>query len=518
MEVMNHVLKKQYRDSVALMQTSSSLAQISGLNQISIVMGSEANISLLQESGLAGADLMNSEAKPGPNDLIIAVKGVDQAVLSTAIEQAVELLMQATADSGTEDIGSKQEAMCLSAGLAEAPETNLAIIATPGEYAAAEAKKALNLGLNTMIFSDNVSIEEELALKKLAIQKDLLVMGPDCGTAIIDGVPLAFANVVNRGPIGVIGASGTGIQQITSLIDSLGSGISHAIGTGGHDLSQEVGGLSMKQGLKLFCNDPKTEVIVMVSKPPAPEVEQEVLSEAAATGKTVIVNFIGSSLGKYEDSEALIFAKNLEEAAVLAVSKALDKPANQLELPQPEPYQAKFSSNQRWLRGIYTGGTFCFEATFLLEKRLGQVHSNTPVGKKSSLLDPWQSQEHTLIDMGDDLFTRGRAHPMIDPSFRLDRIKQEARDPETAVILFDVVLGHGAHADPAKELVEVITTAQKEALKEGRDLIFVGFVCGTKQDPQNLQKQLNQLQQAGVLLAPSNAKAVELAENLIAAI
>jgi FdrA protein len=171
---------------------------------------------------------------------------------------------------------------------------NLALISVLGDYAAAEAIKALRPGLSVMLFSDNVSLAHEREIKTLAREKNLLVMGPDCGTAIINGMPLGFANVVRRGAIGVVAASGTGLQEVTCCIDQLGAGISQALGTGGHDLHESIGGISMLYGLDALSADPDTRVIVLISKPPAPAVAEKILARARAAGKPVVVNFLGA--------------------------------------------------------------------------------------------------------------------------------------------------------------------------------------------------------------------------------
>jgi len=388
---------------------------------------------------------------------------------------------------------------------------NLALISTPGEYAAAEAFKALNLGLNVMLFSDNVELKDEIALKRFAQDHDLIVMGPDCGTAIINGIPLAFANVVRRGEIGVVAASGTGLQQVTCLIDRWGKGISQAIGTGGHDLHKEVGGISMLQGLKALAADQSTSVIVLISKPPSPEVAERVLKAAAGTGKPVVVNFLGAAPEGIRRPN-LYAAGTLEDAAAAAVALA---DGNRPEESRPKhPFFSmppRLAPGQRYIRGLYSGGTFCYEASLLLKKDFGQVYSNTAVDPEDRLGDVWTSRGHTIIDLGDDLFTRGRPHPMIDHRLRNERILKEARDPEVAVILCDVVLGHGSHPDPASEMVPVIQEAKDSADKAGRHLVVVGFVCGTSSDPQNLFKQEAALREVGVILAESNAQAVRMA-------
>ena len=398
--------------------------------------------------------------------------------------------------------------------LAAHADANLAMISTPGEYATAEALKALNLGLNVMLFSNNVSVPDEAMLKRTARDKGLIVMGPDCGTAIIDGIPLAFANVVRRGAIGVVGASGTGLQEVTVLVDRLGGGISQAIGTGGHDLSIEVGGISMLTGLDDLAHDPDTKVIVLISKPPAKEILDAILSRARASGKPVVVIFLGA------DPKALtggnIFgARTLEDAAraavALAQSRQPDAPDETIAVPAATP---KLAPGQKYIRGLFSGGTFCFQAAMLLQETL-DIHSNTKVGKSLPLDNMFKSEGHTVVDLGDDVFTRGRPHPMIDYRLRTERIVQEANDPETAVLLLDIVLGFGSNADPAAELVPALAAARDIAQKHGRAFICVGHICGTEGDPQGLASQTRTLEAAGVILTNSNAQAVRLARNII---
>jgi succinyl-CoA synthetase alpha subunit len=395
---------------------------------------------------------------------------------------------------------------------------NMALISTPGEYAAGEAMKALQLGLNVMLFSDNVPEEEELRLKRVASRRNLIVMGPDCGTAIINGVPLAFANVVKRGPIGAVGASGTGLQQVTVLVDRLGLGVSQAIGTGGRDLHSKIGGISMSKGLRDLATDPATRVIVLISKPPAAEVAERILSEARKAGKPVVVNFLGADPRKISGG-GVHGARTLEDAARAAVDIARGELPRQSygDLPPPLVGLPPLGPGQRYIRGLYSGGTFCYEAALLLDERLADVYSNTPVRPQGALEDLWRSHHHTLIDLGDDVFTRGRPHPMIDFRLRNERIAKEAEDPETAVILLDVVLGYGAHPDPAAALAPAIAEARKIAARGKRGLAFVASVCGTSADPQNLERQEAALTAAGVLLAQSNAGAARLAAALVGA-
>src|SRR5579863_6628715 len=500
------VIRNFYRDSVALMQLSSSLGKLPHIRQASAVMASEANLALLREAGLlAGA------VEAGPNDLLIALEGDGEAALTVALAEAEKALeRKAPADEGGRRLEPPRS---LEMGLERMPTANLALISTPGDYAAAEAMKALRLGLNVMMFSDNVSVEEEIDLKRYARAHDLIVMGPDCGTAIIGGIPLGFANVVRRGDIGIVAASGTGLQQVTCLVDRLGAGISQAVGAGGHDLSRAVGGVTFLQGLKALADDDATRVIVLISKPPAPEVAAVVLAEARKAGKPVVVNFLGADPQSIAGPN-LTPVKTLEDAAASAVAlskgERRDRPA--LAAPRFEP--PHFTAGQRYIRGLYSGGTFCYEATLLLGEAFQHVYSNTPVGRAKALDDVWKSRAHTLVDLGDDVFTRGRPHPMIDHRLRNERIAKEARAPETAAILLDVVIGYGAHADPASEIAPVVREAISEAWASGRRLTVVGFVCGTPADPQSLAAQEARLREAGVVLTQSNAQAVRLAARI----
>ncbi|HJY76229.1 MAG TPA: acyl-CoA synthetase FdrA [Burkholderiales bacterium] len=494
------LLPNLYRDSVSLMQLSAALGKLPGVEQASAVMATPANLEFLRHAGLANGDIA-----PRPNDLLVALRGKSTAQLEAALATALASLNN---ESPKDLKGAVAEAplRSLQMAMAQAPEANLALISVPGDYAAAEAMKALRLGLHVMLFSDNVALADEVALKRYAKERGLLVMGPDCGTAIIDGVPLGFANAVRRGAVGVVGASGTGTQQVTSLVHRRGAGISHAIGTGGHDLGKDVGGITMSHGLGLLARDPDTKAIVLISKPPSPAIAREVIGAARKAGKPVVINFIGST----EDPSGgnLHVSRTLDDAASAAVALAKGrKPTRPSTSPLKVP-KLKFKRGQRYIRGLFSGGTFCYEASALL----GDVWSNAPVDPKKAIEDPWKSREHTLIDLGDDVFTRGRPHPMIDLRLRNDRMLQEAADPQVAVILLDVVLGYGSHPDPAAELVPVLTKIRK---KSGSPVI-VASVCGTDEDPQGLERQEAALRDVGVLLTESNAGAARLAGAIVA--
>jgi len=500
----HRILPNLYRDSVSLMQLSASLGKLPGVEQASAVMATPANVELLRE-----AKLLEGRVAASPNDLLLALRGKSAAALQAALAAALAALEKPpAAPSGGG--AAPQPVRSLQMALAQVPAANLALISVPGDYAAAEAMKALRLGLNVMLFSDNVALADEVALKRYARERGLLVMGPDCGTAIVDGVPLGFANAVRRGAIGVVGASGTGTQQVTCLVHRAGAGISHAIGTGGHDLHQDVGGITMLQGLKALARDPETKAIVLISKPPAPAVAKAVLAAAVRAAKPVVVNFIGAAAGEIRGRN-LYAARTLEEAALAAVALARGRRPKAAAAERVRVPALRMSAKQRYVRGLYSGGTFCYEASALLGEALGSVWSNAPVDARMKLANPWKSRQHTLVDLGDDVFTRGRPHPMIDHRLRNERLLQEAADPEVAVLLLDVVLGYGSHPDPAAEMVPAIRKAQAAVRKKGRALAVVGFVCGTGDDPQGLERQETALREAGVLLAASNARAVRLA-------
>ena len=501
------VVRNLYRDSVSLMQLADVVSKLSGVERAAVLMASEANVGLMRDAGL-----VTGAVDAGANDLLIAVRAKTDASLAAALAHAERALQEeprASASGGPAELAPRSIEMAL----ATAPGANLALISTPGEYAAAEAMKALRLGLHVMLFSDNVALEDEVALKALARNQGLLVMGPDCGTAILNGVPLAFANVVRRGPIGLVGASGTGLQQISSLVDRLGSGVSQAIGTGSHDLHDAVGGVTMLQGIAELAADPATKVLVLVSKPPAPRVAEKVLAAAGRSRKPVVVCFVGADPQTIKGRN-LHAAHTLEDAARAAVALARGKKPSARGGTAPPAPRLKLGAGQQYVRGLYSGGTFCYEASLLLGEAFGRVWSNSPVDAAGRIDDVWHSREHTVIDLGDDVFTRGRPHPMIDHRLRNERMVQEAADPAVAVILFDVVLGHGAHPDPAAEMAPAIAAARARAAKHKRRIAFVGFVCGTAGDPQSLSRQEAALEKAGVLLAASNAAAVRLAARI----
>jgi succinyl-CoA synthetase alpha subunit len=507
MAILHEVIPREYRDSISLMQLSASLAKLPGIARAFAVMGTPGNLELLRRSGMEIAGLSLK-----PDDLLIVVAG-EESALRSALQQGRGWLA-AAGEQAVHDRAQERAPRSIAGAAARNADANLAIISTPGEYATAEALKALNLGLNVMVFSSNVPLPEEAMLKHRAREKGRIVMGPDCGTAIINGIPLGFANVVRRGAIGVVGASGTGLQEVTVLVDRHGGGISQAIGTGSNDLRAEVGGLSMLAGLQQLADDPGTAVIVLISKPPAPAIAETILGRARECGKPVVAAFLGCD-PRTVCGGNIHGARTLEDAASAALACAQGRtPEPAGEAVAIPPGTPRPGAGQRYIRGLFSGGTFALEAVLLLQEAM-EVHSNTTAGRSLPLEDGCCSRGHTILDLGAEMLTRGRPHPMIDYRLRADRIVAEAGDLGTAVLLLDVVLGFGSHANPAAELAPALRRARGIAEKAGRAFICVGHVCGTDRDPQGLAAQERALRQAGMILTGSNAQAARLARRIV---
>ncbi|MDJ0924434.1 MAG: FdrA family protein [Acidimicrobiia bacterium] len=461
----------RYHDSVRLMQASKALQEVAGVDDALVAMATELNLSLLGDMGF---DLTSVAA--GPNDLVLAVRAESEDVIAAAgrvLEEA--LAHKAVASGGLEAPDPK------TAGSAAAVAgANIVLLSVPGEHAFVEAMEALERGYHVMIFSDNVPVAQEQVLKRYGVDRGLLVMGPDCGTAIVNGLGLGFANAVLPGPVGMVGASGTGIQQMCCLLDDAGVGVKHALGTGSHDLSEEIGAAATLQALEALDADPSVEVISVISKPPAAAVADRVRAAAAECGKPVVITFMG------EDT--------LEAGAGAVLA----------ELGRPVPDYAAWTVDQTdhrpgTVRGLFSGGTLRDEARFVAMPIVGDIGTTEN--------DPG----HAFIDYGDDEYTQGRAHPMIDQTVRIDRLEATAADTSAGIILMDVVLGYGANPDPAAEL----TPAIEHAIRKG--LAVVVSLCGTRGDPQKRDVQAAALHQAGASVWLSNAAAAAAAARLATA-
>lgn len=480
-----------YYDSVVLMHLQRSLLEQPGVLDSGVVMGTEANKDVLAQSGLLADEIKQA----GAEDLIIVVKGEDEAQAGAAVQKVDELIAARRGGGIEQDYRAKT----LDTAAKMLPFAQWVLVSVPGRYAAGVSRQALGLGKNVFLYSDNVSLEDEISLKKEAAAKGLMVMGPDCGTAIVNGVGLGFANKIRRGPIGLVAASGTGLQQVTVRIHQMGGGVTHAIGTGGRDLSEAVDAVTARQALDALSRDPDTKVIVLLSKPPSPKVAGELIAAARLVNKPVIVNFIGyaTSMRKVDN---ITFATTFDETAELAVQASKENASTENQNLNLE----RFAPQQRYLRGLFSGGTLAYEAQLILRDYLPTVYSNAPLSKDLNLEDPLTSREHTLIDLGEDVFTVGRLHPMMDNDLRIRRLEKEANDPEVVVILLDVVLGFGAHPNPASELAPAIANARRVASDGGRYLEVVALVSGTDEDPQNMDEQIQQLKDAGAIVELSN--------------
>ncbi len=489
--VLNDVRRATYFDSIVLMRISRQITGLPGVEEAGLILGTPAHKDILRDAGILGPEGDGAE----PGDLILALRAKDAAAGAAALAEAKRLLeapREAATHAGLNAFRSFRTAM------RDLPDANLALISVPGHFATAEARKALALGMNVMIFSDNVPIADEAAIKHEARDRGLFVMGPDCGTAIIGGVPLAFANVVPRGEIGIIGASGTGIQEVSCLIARAGHGVSHAIGTGGRDLKAEVGAITTLMAIDALDADARTKHIVLISKPPETSVAKLVLDRVARSEKPFTICFLGAAdLALPPNARA---AATLKDAADLSLGRAA-------ELPLASAPAVR-ATRGKAVRGLFAGGTFCAEAQIVFGQRGLSVASNVPVPGARPLRGA--TDGHVLIDLGDDEFTRGRPHPMIDPAVRDRPIVDALADRAVGVLLIDVVLGYGAHADPAAHLVRVLGER-----KDGP--LVIASVTGTDGDPQPRSVQVEKLVAAGVAVAESNAKAAEMAIAAIGA-
>jgi FdrA protein len=472
-----------YADSVTLMQVSRTVSSAPGVLTALVAMATELNLELLDGMGFA------RPADVGPNDLLVAVRAENDAALAVGVALVDEQLA-ARPVAGGGSFATLPPRTVSAAARATGPA--LALISVPGQHAFTEAMDALDAGCDVMIFSDNVPVEQEIRLKDVAAERDLLVLGPDCGTAVIGGIGLGFAHTLEPGPIGLVAASGTGAQQVLCLLDAAGVGVSAALGVGGRDLSAAVAGRSTRAALTALDDDPATELIVVISKPPADEVAAAVRAFAAELATPVQFALIGAG------------QPDLTEATE-QVLRALGA-----DVPRWPRWPGRVDAPRSGsLRGLYAGGTLCDEAMVIAGEHLGPIGSNIPLRAEWRIDPKVPSTGHAMIDFGDDELTAGRPHPMIDQSMRLDRLAAEAKDPSTSVILLDVVLGHAAHPDPAADLAPAIAEV-------GDDVAVVVALIGAKADPQDLNSQAAALQSAGAHVYTSNAHAARFACELIA--
>jgi len=507
-------VRNRYLDSVLLMHAARRIVALPGISDAAVLMGTEANRRVLAGMGY-DAELLG-EARP--EDIVFGVEG-DEAAVEGALADAERWL---SFDAGGGPSGLP--ARTLEEAAARRPEASVALISVPGEHAAREARRALSLGLNVFLFSSNVSVEDELGLKREAASRGLIVMGPDCGSAIISGVGLGFANSVRRGPVGVVASSGTGLQELCCLVHRGGSGISHAIGTGGRDLSDSVGGLSTLSALEALERDTSTGVVTILGKPSGSRTQAMLLERLGRCPKPVVVCLLGATAealasvaGPNVRATGLRFARTIDAAAELCLTAAglTSSPGTGRSGAEHERLVelavGHMAPSQRYLRGIFAGGTFCYQAQALARDAGLAVWSNAPLEGMRKLPDALSSREHSLVDMGAEELVQGRAHPMIDATLRRRRLEAELEDPGVAVLLLDFVLGAVSSPDPAGDLAQAIGRGRERAARQGRDVLVVASICGTELDAQGLGSQRAVLEGAGVLVLPTAAEAARLA-------
>lgn len=501
------VRRGAYVDSVRLMTASRSMRELDGVEWAGALMGTSANVASLTDEGFDASELAGVEA----NDLVVAVRAAGEDEARGALEQAATALAGdgSPAGDGGGDAAGGGQPVTLGEALERLPGANVALVSVPGPYAALEAHKALSAGLHVLLFSDNVALDDEVELKRRAAERGLLVMGPGAGTAALAGVGLGFANAVSPGRVGVVAAAGTGAQEVMSLLDRWGAGVTEVIGVGGRDLSAAVDGRMLRAAVGALRDDDRTDLVLVVSKPPAPDVAASVLRDLAGLQAVVAL------LGLEDPPQAPPGVRTVSslEGAVLETLAALG-----LDTPDPaaglaavaESAAARLPEGRCAVRGLYSGGTLCYEALVTVSRRLGPVHSNTPLRPEWGL--PAPDGAHICLDLGEEEYTRGRPHPMIDPAARADLIAREGDDPATAALVLDVVLGYGAHPDPAS----VLAPPCAEVTRRPDAPAVVVYVLGTDTDPQDRAAQCAAFEEAGCVLVPTAARAALLAAAVAA--
>jgi FdrA protein len=511
------IKRNHYMDSIFLMNASREMLKVPSVNNVVAVMGSDMNKTVLSDFGGLTEEAKDATA----NDLIISLDLDDEKMLAEA-EKKLNEMIGGTKKPAASASAKDAEYKTLSIAAEAKKDANIAIISVPAEFALEEAKSAVEHDMNLFIFSD-MPLAEELELKAMAKEKGLFVMGPGAGTAVINNISLGLMSKVRSGNIGVVAASGSGLQEVCVLAHQYGAGISQAIGTGGHDLSETVGGITMLMGMDYLSNDPETDVIVLVSKPPHPKTAKKIYGNLSKNKPTVIF-FLGGNPDEIRAAGAYAPA-TLEEAAEMAFALANGKEVTEKDAVEDikkeyaemaKMEKAKLNSGQKYLRGLFCGGTHSEETVWLLQSFVANLHSNLAFGHVETLENRHISVENSLVDMGDEEFTKGRPHPVMDPSILVPRLIQEAKDPETAVILFDLLFGYAIHPDPAGAIEEALIEINSIMKRENRYISLIASLCGTDLDPQDVAEQRRRLEAYGVKILPSNAKAAVVAGLIVA--
>lgn len=504
------VKRGYYRDSIQLLKISEEVKKVPGVIEALIAMGTDTNKELLK---ILGFPYENVDA--GPNDLIIAIGAETENALISAINTAERLLEEGLTQGMSGYYTDLDEA------LLKNPDISIALISIPGQYVRDIALKLIDRGINLHIFSDNVPIEDEIEIKRRAVERNVLVLGPGAGTVIIKGLGLGFANKVKVGNVGIVAASGTGLQEVSSLLSEVDIGISYALGVGGNDVKNAIGGLMTMKSLEFLQSDEETKVIVLISKVPDKETEGKIMDFISRKiTKPMVINFLG---GHYEEraKNNVFFAYTLHQA-FLQTTKMISGDKYQAikneYLPEfdeliklAEELRRELDNNQRFIRGLYTGGSFVNETLVILRELVDNLYSNAPIDGVKKLDNPFISIGNSIIDLGDEVFTRGRPHPMIDPTIRINRLREEATYEDVAIILMDFVLGYGSHNDPVGSHIDAIKRILELDEEKKKRHIIIAHVCGTREDPQNINEQVNKLKSLGIIVMPTNALAAFLA-------
>lgn len=495
------VKKGSYHDSVVLMLLTNQISTIEGVKKVSIMMATPANKDIYKQSGLSTPELEEATA----NDMVVVADVDEEGILDTIMAEVDEFFKKQSTESG--DKKGAESVKSWEKALDRLPDANLAVISIPGAYAALEADRALSEGMNVFMFSDNVTLEDEIQLKKKAHEKGLAVMGPDCGTGIIQGVPIAFTNNVTPGSIGIIGASGTGIQELTTIIDRLGEGVKNAIGTGGRDLSADVGGITMMDMIEAMESDDSVKVLIIISKPPAKVVRDKIYNRLSNFKKPVVTLFLGEKPEYHEEN--FYHAYTLDEAARLAVELVRGEKIEEAEVKTDRSAFYK-AEDKKTIKAYYSGGTLAGEAAMLIKDALDM---KIPPEKAEGFM--LKTGGHIVVDLGDDVYTQGKPHPMIDPAKRIECMQEAVDDESTGAILLDIMLGYGSHEDMAGVLLPTICQLKEKAESQGRKVFFVATVCGTRRDFQGYDEAVNKLKEAGVIVCENNKLAVRTAIQAI---
>lgn len=543
MNTHQNVLVKQnyYRDSLELLRLSDEIKRFPGIVEASLVMGTKTNKEILIKLGFPAQHITKAES----SDMIIALRAND-ADLLLATNQKIEAILRGT--GGEQPLGMDQsstsESHDLESVLNSVKDINIALISVPGEHVRGLAFKLIDEGIHQQIFSDHVSMDDELEIKRYAVKNHVLILGPGAGTSFINGKGIGFSNAVTAGPVAIVAAAGTGLQEVSTLLDHCGIGVRHGLGVGGNDPKEKIGGLMMSEALKMLDECEDIDVINIVSKPPARSVQQKIIDHAARHGKKkYVMTFIGGSNVYSENTKVkkvssirrgtrqpnkIIIARTLTSSVFATANQIANINKSELTIDTVyvkieelkrivETERKRLKNEQKYLRALYTGGTFAYETQVILNGlAIRPLYSNAPLTKSQLLQDAMRSFKNSVIDLGEEEFTKGRAHPMIDPTIRKLRIVEEASYEDVAVILLDFVLGYGSNPDPVGSTIEEIRKAKLVAAKARRHLSIVAHVCGTKRDPQGYGRSLIRLKDAGVLVLPTNAFAAIAAAGIVA--